>query len=118
LTTKREVSEDVNATVRAIIEDVRERGDTALADYTRKFDRIDFSDLPMRVSPGELDAALASVDSDIVEALKLAAGRIEKHHARQRPEDDLYEDEIGVGLGSRWTAIDAVGLYVPGGTAS
>ncbi|MCP8895371.1 histidinol dehydrogenase [Shinella daejeonensis] len=118
LTTKREVSEDVNATVRAIIEDVRERGDTALADYTRKFDGIDFSVLPMRVSPGELDAALASVDSDIVEALKLAAGRIEKHHARQRPEDDLYEDEIGVGLGSRWTAIDAVGLYVPGGTAS
>ena len=118
LTTKREVSEDVNATVRAIIEDVRERGDTALADYTRKFDGIDFSVLPMRVSPGELDAALVSVDSDIVEALKLAAGRIEKHHARQRPEDDLYEDEIGVGLGSRWTAIDAVGLYVPGGTAS
>src|SRR5690606_41929874 len=51
-------------------------------------------------------------------ALELAAQRIEKHHARQRPKDDIYADDIGVGLGSRWTAIDAVGLYVPGGTAS
>jgi len=54
----------------------------------------------------------------VIEALRLAAARIEKHHARQKPKDDIYEDEIGVGLGSRWTAIDAVGLYVPGGTAS
>jgi histidinol dehydrogenase len=58
------------------------------------------------------------VSPEVLDALKLAAVRIEKHHARQMPKDDIYEDAIGVGLGSRWTAIDAVGLYVPGGTAS
>ncbi len=118
LTTKREVSQDVNATVTAIIDDVRERGDRALADYTLRFDALDFGQVPMRVTAAELDAAYASVDADIIAALELAAKRIESHHARQMPKDDLYEDALGVGLGSRWSAIDAVGIYVPGGTAS
>ncbi|MBB4953184.1 histidinol dehydrogenase [Agrobacterium vitis] len=118
LTTKREVSEDVNAVVRTIIEDVRSRGDAALTDYSQKFDGLDFATTPMRVTAAEIDAAEASVSSEVQDALKLAALRIEKHHARQMPKDDIYEDAIGVGLGSRWTAIDAVGLYVPGGTAS
>jgi histidinol dehydrogenase len=118
LTTKREVSEDVNAVVRAIIDDVRARGDAALADYSKRFDGLDFALTSMRVSLEEIEAAFDAVDPKIIAALELAAQRIEKHHARQRPKDDLYEDDIGVGLGSRWTAIDAVGLYVPGGTAS
>ena len=118
LTTKREVSEDVNAVVRTIIEDVRARGDKALADYSKKFDGLDFAVTSMRVTLEEIEAAYDAVDPKIIAALELAAQRIEKHHARQRPKDDIYEDEIGVGLGSRWTAIDAVGLYVPGGTAS
>jgi histidinol dehydrogenase len=118
LTTKREVSEDVNAAVRAIIDDVRTRGDAALADYTRKFDGLDFAVIGMAVTPQEIDAAIAMVPSEVLGALKVAAVRIEAHHARQRPKDDIYEDSMGVGLGSRWTAIDAVGLYVPGGTAS
>ncbi|MDQ0456949.1 histidinol dehydrogenase [Rhizobium paknamense] len=118
LTTKREVSEDVNTVVKAIIEDVRARGDAALADYSRKFDGLDFTVTPMRVSEAEIEAATAAVSSTVIDALKLAAERIERHHARQLPKDDIYEDAIGVGLGSRWTAIDAVGLYVPGGTAS
>ncbi len=118
LTTKREVSDDVNDVVRAIIEDVRARGDAAVADYSRRFDGIDFAAVPMRVSDAEIDAAMAEVDDEVMAALELAAARIEKHHARQMPKDDLYEDSIGVGLGSRWTAIEAVGLYVPGGTAS
>lgn len=118
LTTKREVSEDVNAVVKTIIEDVRTRGDAALAEYSQKFDGLDFAATPMRVTAAEIDAAEASVSSEVLDALKLAALRIEKHHARQMPKDDIYEDAIGVGLGSRWTAIDAVGLYVPGGTAS
>jgi histidinol dehydrogenase len=118
LTTKREVSEDVNAAVRAIINDVRTRGDAALADYTRKFDGLDFTVTGMAVTPQEIDAAIAMVPSEVLGALKVAAVRIEAHHARQRPKDDIYEDSMGVGLGSRWTAIDAVGLYVPGGTAS
>ncbi|MCV3737196.1 histidinol dehydrogenase [Rhizobium sp. TRM96647] len=118
LTTKREVSEDVNATVRAIIDEVRENGDRALAAYTLRFDGLDFGTVPMRVGADEIEAAYRDTPAEVVAALELAARRIEKHHARQLPKDDLYEDDIGVGLGSRWTAIDAVGLYVPGGTAS
>ncbi len=118
LSTKREVSEDVNAVVRAIIDDVRARGDAALIDYSHRFDGIDLAATGIGVSEAEVDAALAETDPKVIEALKLAAERIERHHARQMPKDDIYEDAIGVGLGSRWTAIDAVGLYVPGGTAS
>ena len=118
LTTKREVSEDVNAVVRGIIDDVRARGDAALAEYSARFDGIDFATVPMRVSEAEIDAAVAVVPDEVLGALKVAAVRIESHHRRQLPKDDIYEDELGVGLGSRWTAIEAAGLYVPGGTAS
>jgi histidinol dehydrogenase len=118
LTTKREVSEDVNLAVRAIIDDVRARGDAALADYSRKFDGVDFTKVPMRVTEEEINQAVELVPSEVLGALKVAAVRIESHHRRQLPKDDIYEDELGVELGSRWTAIEAVGLYVPGGTAS
>jgi len=118
LTTKREVSDDVNDVVKAIIADVRARGDAALAEYSLRFDGIDFSQTPMRVAIAEIDEAAASVSPEVMDALRLAAERIERHHARQMPKDDIYEDALGVGLGSRWTAIEAVGLYVPGGTAS
>ncbi|NLS14985.1 histidinol dehydrogenase [Rhizobium sp. P40RR-XXII] len=118
LTTKREVSEDVNAVVRGIIDDVRARGDAALAHYSKKFEGIDFATTPMRVGEAEIDAAVAAVPAEVLGALKVAAIRIESHHRRQLPKDDIYEDDLGVGLGSRWTAIEAVGLYVPGGTAS
>ncbi len=118
LTTKREVSADVNAVVHDIIEDVRARGDAALADYTLRFEKVDLNTVGLRVTEAEIDAAVAVTDPKVLDALKLAAERIEKHHARQMPKDDIYEDALGVGLGSRWTAIEAVGLYVPGGTAS
>ena len=118
LATKREVSEDVNAVVKAIIDDVRARGDAALRDYTARFDKVDLAVASLRVGSDEIDSAMASVGADVLDALHLAAERIEKHHARQMPKDDIYEDALGVGLGSRWTAVDAVGLYVPGGTAS
>jgi histidinol dehydrogenase len=118
LTTKREVSEDVGTTVRQIIADVRARGDEALAELSLRFDDLDFSKTPMRVTPDEIEDAIASVEPAVIDALQLAAARITRHHARQMPKDDIYEDDIGVGLGSRWTAIEAVGLYVPGGSAS
>jgi histidinol dehydrogenase len=118
LTTKREASEDVNAAVKAIIAEVVARGDAALKAYSLKFDALDLDRVPMRVAPGELDAALAAIDPEIRTALELAAERIEKHHSRQLPRDDIYQDALGVTLGSRWTAIEAVGLYVPGGMAS
>jgi histidinol dehydrogenase len=118
LTTKREVSEDVNTVVRSIIDDVRRRGDAALADYSLQFDGIDFAATPMLVGAEEIDAAIEQVPSEVLGALQVASVRIESHHRRQLPRDESYEDEIGVILGSRWTAIEAVGLYVPGGTAS
>ncbi|HEX2146496.1 MAG TPA: histidinol dehydrogenase [Pseudorhizobium sp.] len=118
LSTKREVSDDVNAVVKDIIDDVRHRGDAALVEYSARFDKIDLQAVGLRVRDEEIDAAVAATAPDVLDALRLAAGRIEKHHARQMPKDDLYEDDLGVGLGSRWTAVDAVGLYVPGGTAS
>ncbi|KPB02884.1 histidinol dehydrogenase [Ahrensia marina] len=115
---KREVSADVDATVSEIIDDVRENGDAALKKYTLKFDKLDYDETPMRVPQQELAEALKGVDDETIEALTLARDRIRSHHERQLPKDDLYTDPIGVELGSRWTAVEAVGLYVPGGTAS
>lgn len=118
LSTKREVSEDVDAAVRQIIATVRAGGDDALFDYSRRFDRFDPSAGRLTVTEAEIDAAFERVDARTLDALTLARDRIAAHHARQRPADDLYTDAIGVGLGSRWTAVEAAGLYVPGGTAS
>ncbi len=118
LSTKREVSDDVNAVVKSIIDDVRQRGDAALIEYSARFDKVDLATAGLRVGEAEIEAAVAMTAPEVLDALRFAAKRIEKHHARQMPKDDLYEDDLGVGLGSRWTAIDAVGLYVPGGTAS
>ncbi|PWL19246.1 histidinol dehydrogenase [Falsochrobactrum shanghaiense] len=118
LSGKREASEDVDRAAREIIDRVRREGDAALIDYSRRFDRIDLEKTGIAVTPAEIDAAFDLAPASTIEALKLAHERIEKHHARQLPKDDYYTDALGVELGSRWTAIEAVGLYVPGGTAS
>ncbi|MEO1142356.1 MAG: histidinol dehydrogenase, partial [Pseudomonadota bacterium] len=118
LNQKREASMDVNTVVREIIEKVRAEGDAALIEYTSKFDRLDLTTETLQVREDELSAAMSSIDEDTLSALQLAHDRIHSHHARQLPKDDRYTDPIGVELGSRWTAIEAVGLYVPGGTAS
>ncbi|WP_244570926.1 histidinol dehydrogenase [Stappia sp. TSB10GB4] len=119
LASKREASADVDAAVRDIIEAVRERGDAALLDYTRRFDRLEAQSLAeLTVTAEEIEEAVKKVDARTLDALTLARDRIASHHARQMPADDRYTDPIGVELGSRWTAIEAVGLYVPGGTAS
>ncbi|MEP9386015.1 histidinol dehydrogenase [Mesorhizobium sp. KR9-304] len=118
LAAKRESSPDVDATVREIIARVRAEGDVALIDYTQKFDRADLMSLGIAVTRADIAAAYRAADAETVEALKFAQGRIRSHHERQKPADDRYVDAAGVELGSRWTAIEAVGLYVPGGTAS
>jgi len=118
LSGKREVSADVDRAAREIVERVRLEGDAALIDYSRRFDRIDLEKTGIAVTEAEIDAAFEAAPASTVEALKLAHERIESHHARQLPKDDRYTDALGVELGSRWTAIEAVGLYVPGGTAS
>ena len=116
---KREVSEDVDQVVRDILERVRTEGDSAVLDYTARFDRLEAASMAeLKVSPAEIDAALAQVPAETLAALQLAHDRIKSHHARQMPKDDRYTDEIGVELGSLWTAVEAVGVYVPGGLAS
>ena len=115
---KREASQDVSSVVRGILDDVRARGDAALFEYTSKFDHLDLTAETLRVTLSELDEATASIDAETLAALQLAHDRIKSHHERQMPKDDRYTDSLGVELGSRWTAIEAVGLYVPGGTAS
>jgi histidinol dehydrogenase len=118
LAVKREVSESVDTAVRAIIADVRARGDQALIELSRKFDRIDLNQTGIRVASAEIEAALRNTAPAALAALELAGDRIESHHRRQLPKDDRYRDAIGAELGSRWTAVESVGLYVPGGTAS
>ena len=115
---KREVSEDVEAAARTIVDDVRRRGDAALIDYTQRFDRLALTPATIRVEPEAFDAADASVSGGTRAALEFARDRIEAFHRRQLPADDRYRDALGVELGMRWTPIDAVGLYVPGGTAA
>ena len=118
LDTKREASADVEQAVREIIADVAARGDQALIELTEKFDRVVPGKIGLRVTPAELEAATAACEPAALDALKLARDRIETYHRRQLPTDDRWTDPLGVELGHRWTAIEAVGLYVPGGTAA
>lgn len=115
---KRESSQDVNDSVAAIIADVRARGDAAVVELTNKFDRTDFAVADLRISPEEIDAAAATVSDEVRAALQTAHDRIWAHHAKGKPEDHIYTDALGVTLGTRWTPVDAVGIYVPGGLAS
>ena len=118
LAMKREVSQDVDDVVRDVIADVVARGDAALIDLSKKFDRVDLAALGIRISDAKIDAALGQCDAKALDALKLAHKRIVAFHERQRPQDQRFTDALGVDLGWRWSAIESVGLYVPGGTAS
>jgi histidinol dehydrogenase len=118
LASKREISEDVDETVRAIIADLLARGDAALLDYTNRFDRLSLTVEGLRFTEADIAAAMDNVDPAALAALKVARDRIEAYHLRQKPGDERFTDALGVVLGHRWTAIEAVGLYVPGGTAS
>ncbi|MBS1033388.1 histidinol dehydrogenase [Gluconobacter cerinus] len=104
--------------VRAILADVRQRGDEALCDYTARFDRLTLPAEKLRISAEEIATQADLVPSDLMDALKTAARRIEAFHAAQMPKDLDFTDDEGIRLGMRWTALDAVGLYVPGGKAA
>jgi histidinol dehydrogenase len=118
LAAKRETAEDVDAAAAAIIADVAARGDAALIDYTRRFDRLTLTRETLRIPAAEIAAASKKCSDETLAALRLAAERIESYHRRQLPADLDYRDAAGVRLGARWSAIEAVGLYVPGGTAA
>lgn len=115
---KREDSPDVDATVAAIIADVRARGDAAVLELTAKFDRLELDAASLAFSEAEIDAEIDKVSPEDRAALELAATRIRAYHARQMPEDALWTDAAGATLGWRWTPVSAAGLYVPGGLAS
>src|ERR1700681_3620936 len=118
LATKREVSADIERATRAIVDDVAARRDIALIEATRKFDRLDLEAGGLRITAAEIDAAVKACDTKTLDALGFARDRIEIFHRRQLPKDERFIDALGVELGWRWSAIDAVGLYVPGGTAA
>ena len=115
---KREDSPDVDATVAAIIADVRARGDRAVIELTARFDRLDLTPDRLRLTASEIDAACAQVGADDRAALELAATRIRAYHARQMPLDESWTDDVGAILGWRWTPVAAAGIYVPGGLAT
>lgn len=115
---KRETAEDVADAVRAIIAEVRARGDAALVDYGRRFDKVELTPGTLKLGEDEIAAAEAQCDPKALAALDVAASRIEAYHRRQLPADARFTDSTGAMLGWRWTPLDSVGLYVPGGTAS
>ena len=109
---------EVDEVVAAIIERVRTEGLRALLDYTRRFDRVELDEETMGVGPGEIEAGAAKCPAEVRQAIAFAADRIRAYHERQRPADAAFTDEAGVELGWRWTPLEAVGVYVPGGRAA
>jgi len=118
LGSKREVSEEVSAAVAAILQDVRTRGDEAVLAYTDRFDKLPLTAATLAFSTEEIDAADAAISGEVRAALQFAHDRITAHHEKQKPLDHIYQDPLGVTLGTVWTPMEAVGIYVPGGTAS
>ncbi|OHC94438.1 MAG: histidinol dehydrogenase [Sphingomonadales bacterium RIFCSPLOWO2_12_FULL_63_15] len=115
---RREADDDVSRDVTAILKAVRAGGDAALADYTQRFDRHDLNVSGWAVTRAECRAALDGISTTLRDALELAAARITTYHEKQRPVDSDGVDSAGVRLGARWSAVDAAGLYVPGGRAA
>ena len=118
LSAKRENSVDVDLSVREIIDGVIERGDQALIEYTKKFDRINLTSDKLRFTQSELKEHAAKVSDKDRSALELAVARIKAYHEKQLPDNAFWTDESGVELGWRWSPVAAAGLYVPGGLAS
>jgi histidinol dehydrogenase len=118
LAAKRESAADIDAAVADIIEQVASRGDAALIDYTKRFDRIELTPATLRLAREEIAAGADAAPADTVAALRFAAERIESFHRHQLPAAVDYTDPVGVRLGLRWRSIAAAGLYVPGGTAA
>jgi histidinol dehydrogenase len=115
---RRDTPEEVDAIVRDVLAAVRAEGLPALLRLARQFDKADLDETSIRVSADEIDAGAAECASDVRDAIAFAAARIRAYHERQRPADQRFTDAAGVELGWRWTPLDAVGVYVPGGRAA
>ena len=115
LAARRDQADDVGQAVAAILREVRKRGDEALIEFTRTFDRFDVAAAGIRLSDAEIEVAVAKCPAEVRESLEFAADRIASYHRRQRPSDERFTDHEGIELGHRWTPVEAAGLYVPGG---
>ena len=109
---------DVDAAVAEILEAVRSDGLAAVLRFAKTFDKVELTEETIRVSEAEIDAGVAACQPEVRAAIAFAAARIRDYHARQRPADAQWTDEAGVELGWRWTPLEAVGVYVPGGRAA
>ncbi|OYX04469.1 MAG: histidinol dehydrogenase [Caulobacter vibrioides] len=109
---------DVDAAVAVVLEAIRTQGIEALLDYSRRFDKVELTAETIRVTAEEIEAGAAETPPDVREAIAFAAARIRAYHSRQRPANQAWTDEAGVELGWRWTPLEAVGVYVPGGRAA
>jgi histidinol dehydrogenase len=109
---------DVDAAARDVLEAVKTHGIGAVLDFSRKFDKVELTAETIRVTPEEIERGWADTPADVREAIAFAAARIRAYHSRQRPADQAWTDEAGVELGWRWTPLEAVGVYVPGGRAA
>jgi histidinol dehydrogenase len=115
---RRDTPEGVDAVVSQVIAAVRGEGFSALARFAREFDGIDLDEGSVRVTEAEMEGGAAACPAAVREAIAFAADRIRAYHARQKPADAHFTDADGVELGWRWTALEAVGIYVPGGRAA
>ena len=109
LAIKREVAADIETATRAIVDDVADRGDVALIEATRKFDRLERAPGQLRVTAAEIEAAVKACNTETLDALRFARDRIEVFHRRQLPKDERFTDALGVELGWRWSAIGGPG---------
>lgn len=109
---------DVDAAAADVLEAVKTHGLEALLDFSRKFDKVELTAETIRVTAEEIEQGWADTPADVREAIAFAAARIRSYHSRQRPADQAWTDEAGVELGWRWTPLEAVGVYVPGGRAA
>ena len=112
------VPENIEETVKTIIADVRQRGNLALFELSAKFDQIDLNSDNIEVSSAEIDAAMATVSTESLQTLQLAADRIAIYHRKQKQETWLSTDENDILLGQLVRPLERVGIYVPGGKAA
>ncbi|HZV18161.1 MAG TPA: histidinol dehydrogenase [Sphingobium sp.] len=115
---RREADQDVAEAVRAIIAQVRAEGDAALSALTSRFDRFDLDTQGWTIGAEQCAQAYASIDAGLRAALETAAARITAYHEKQKPADSVWTDAAGARLGARWNAVEAAGVYVPGGLAA
>ena len=118
LNERRGEAPDIEAAVGEIVARVRDEGLAAVLDYVRRFDGVGLDADTIRVTADEIEAGVRACPHDVREAIAFAARRIGAYHERQRPADASFTDEAGVELGWRWTPIETVGVYVPGGRAA